>query len=794
MAAEKKLRLKKLADRSSLSICCELFEKLQDGLIACSPDRKIIFLNSYAKKITGLKNSDEKKQVLIDEILSEENSGIIESIFSKILNGSKNEIVIQNKQNANENLIKWLTFKFSLLKIDDAANYVIISLKDITEYRNIETRLSEDESRYKMLANLSTEGIIIHDKGVVVDANESILKLFNTSLSQLKNQNIIELFAATEKDKELLYKNISNKYEKSYEVNAKLQNGTIKTLEITAKNFLYKGKDLRVAVIRNISERKKEEKINNALYKISEAVHDSNNLNELYELIHKILGELIPVENFYIAEYDELTDTISFPFFVDEIDQPPAPQKKAKGLTEYVLNTGKPLLAPPEIFNELEAKGEVVSVGEPSIDWLGVPLVVGSKTIGVLAIQSYNESIRFGKNELSILQFVSSQIANAIERKRAETQLKESEEQIRLLLDSTAEAIFATDVNGICFMANQACAKILGYSEAEFFIGKNMHYLIHHSYPDCSIYPIESCRILLTIKNDANLHNEDEVFWKSDGSKLQIEYWAHPILKNNKVIGAVVTFIDISERIKAQQKIHKYNEELKSLNASKDKFFSVVAHDLRSPFHGLLGLSEIMVDEFDSLDKPDIKSFMINIHKTIKNVYKLIENLLEWSRLQSGKMSFSPAKLNFSQLVENVQQVLVGVSSLKGITILNNVKKNIFVSADEKMITSVLQNLITNSIKFSNPNSEIEVTAELSEQFIKVSIRDNGIGMDEDMISKLFTLDNSITTPGTAQEKGTGLGLILCHEMIEKHNGKIWAESKKGFGTTFHFTLPLFLE
>ena len=120
MAAEKKLRLKKLADRSSLSICCELFEKLQDGLIACSPDRKIIFLNSYAKKITGLKNSDEKKQVLIDEILSEENSGIIESIFSKILNGSKNEIVIQNKQNANENLIKWLTFKFSLLKTSAA--------------------------------------------------------------------------------------------------------------------------------------------------------------------------------------------------------------------------------------------------------------------------------------------------------------------------------------------------------------------------------------------------------------------------------------------------------------------------------------------------------------------------------------------------------------------------------------------------------------------------------------------------------------------------------------------------
>lgn len=794
MAVEKKLRSKKINDRFLPSTYCELFEKLQDGLIACSPDRRIVFLNSIAKKMTGLKNSDENKQVLMDEILSEENCENIESIFSKILNGSKNEIVIQNKQIANENLTKWLTLKFSLLKIDEAAIYVIISLKDITEFRNIEDRLREDESRYKMLANLSTEGIIIHDKGAVVDANESILKLFNTSLSQLKNQNIIELFAATEKDKELLYKNILNKYEKSYEVNAKLPNGTIKTLEITAKNFLYKGKDLRVAVIRNISDKKKEEKINNALYRISEAVHNSNNLNELYELIHKILGELIPVENFYIAIYDEQTDTISFPFFVDEVDQAPSPQKPGNGLTEYVLRKGKPLLAPPEVFSNLEKRGDVKSVGEPSIDWLGVPLIVGLKTIGVLAIQSYKESVRFGKEELSILQFVSNQIANAIERKKTETQLKESEEQIRLLLDSTAEAIFATDVNGVCFMANQACAKILGYDGIDSFIKKNMHNLIHHSHRDGSSYPIESCEILVAVKTNSKLHRDEDIFWKSDGTPLEVEYWSHPIHKTDKIIGAVVTFIDITDRIKAQQKIHQYNEELKSLNASKDKFFSVVAHDLRSPFHGLLGLSEIMVDEFDSLVKSDIKNYMINIHKTIKNVYKLIENLLEWSRLQSGKMSFSPAKLNFCQILENVQQVLMGVSSLKGIKILNHVQKNIFVSADEKMITSVLQNLITNSIKFSNPKSEIEVTAELSEDYLKVSIRDNGIGMDEEMISKLFTLDQSVTTTGTAQEKGTGLGLILCHEMIEKHDGKIWAESKKGYGTTFHFTLPLFSE
>jgi len=217
----------------------------------------------------------------------------------------------------------------------------------------------------------------------------------------------------------------------------------------------------------------------------------------------------------------------------------------------------------------------------------------------------------------------------------------------------------------------------------------------------------------------------------------------------------------------------------------------VVAHDLRSPFHGLLGLSEIIVDEFDYLEKPDLKEYISNIHKTIKNVYRLIENLLEWSRLQSGKMNFTPSKLNLHGIVESVQQVLIGVSSLKDIIITNSISMEMFVNADEKMLTSVIQNLITNSIKFSNPNSEIKVSAVSDKHKVTVTIRDNGVGMDQDTLSKIFSLDHSITTPGTAQEKGTGLGLVLCREMIEKHGGKIWVESKKGVGTDFHFTLPL---
>ncbi|MBK7381303.1 MAG: PAS domain S-box protein [Ignavibacteriales bacterium] len=791
MKAKRTSKTKPLIDTKLPKIYTEIFDKLNENILVCSTDRKIVFINNSAKKIIPISNFSKTQTILLDEFLSEDNLENIESIFDKIVNKSKGEILIDNKIKANKSLFEWTSLKFSRLEIEPGVLFVIISINDISEIKKLEFQIRDDEQRYKMMANLTTEGILIHNNGIVLDANQSLLRLLNTTIQEVKNKNIIELFSASEKDKQTIYNNISNKLENSYQVAAKLANKTIINLEIQPKNLFFKGENLRVALVRNISEKKKEEKKNFALYKISEAVHDSSNLNELYSIIHKILSELIPVENFYIAIYDDVADRISFPFFVDKVDKAPLTQKPGKGLTEYVIRTGEPLLAPPDVFEGLEQSGEVESIGEPSIDWLGVPLKVGLKTIGVLAIQSYEERVRFGMEELNILQFVSTQIANAIERKRNETKLIESEEQIRLLLDSTAEAIYATDVNGICFMANQACAKILGYDSIDSFIKKNMHNLIHHSHRDGSSYPIESCEILLAVKTNSKLHRDEDVFWKSDGTPLEVEFWSHPIHKADKIIGAVVTFIDITDRIKAQQKIHEYNEELKNLNASKDKFFSVVAHDLRSPFHGLLGLSEIIVDEFDFLEKPDLKEYMTNIHKTIKNVYRLIENLLEWSRLQSGKMTFSPAKLNLYKSIETVQQVLIGVSSLKGITIINNTSKDSFVYADEKMLTSVLQNLITNSIKFSNPNSEIKISAASDKEIVTVSVSDKGIGMDEDTLSKIFSLDHSITTPGTAQEKGTGLGLVLCHEMIEKHSGKIWAASKKGIGTDFHFTLPL---
>jgi two-component system cell cycle sensor histidine kinase/response regulator CckA len=223
----------------------------------------------------------------------------------------------------------------------------------------------------------------------------------------------------------------------------------------------------------DITERRRAEAIQRATQRISDAALAASSLQELFAAIHGIVGELMPARNLYIALYDESSDTISFPYLVDEYDQAPPPKKPGRGLTEYVLRTGEPLLGTPEVFDELVRRGEVELIGTPSVDWLGVPLVAEGKTIGVLVVQTYAEGLRYGDTELNILRFVSTQIALAIARRRAVEALRESEERLRALESATTEAVALHDAGRI-LEVNDAFVRMFGYSHPSEVIGRSV--------------------------------------------------------------------------------------------------------------------------------------------------------------------------------------------------------------------------------------------------------------------------------------------------------------------------------
>jgi signal transduction histidine kinase len=248
---------------------------------------------------------------------------------------------------------------------------------------------------------------------------------------------------------------------------------------------------------------------------------------------------------------------------------------------------------------------------------------------------------------------------------------------------------------------------------------------------------------------------------------------------------------DITKRKEKEIRLLEHSEELQAAKDSKDKFFSIIAHDLRSPFQALLSISELLFTEAESLAPSDIKQMSHGLNTALQKQYGLLNDLLDWSRLQSDSFSLVKETAILSELVAEVIGPLTIAASGKEIKIINNIPDDLTVNADLNMLKLVIRNLVGNSIKFTNPGGAVSISAEKSNEEIIVSVCDNGIGISPEDLPKLFSAGMHFSTAGTMNEAGSGLGLVLCGEIIEKHGGKIFAESKAGMGSKFSFTLPL---
>ena len=233
----------------------------------------------------------------------------------------------------------------------------------------------------------------------------------------------------------------------------------------------------------------------------------------------------------------------------------------------------------------------------------------------------------------------------------------------------------------------------------------------------------------------------------------------------------------------------KTNRELSELNAMKDKFFSIISHDLKSPLSSLYLMIEMLVENYNDFSGDELEETLELLKASSRNTSSLLENLLTWSRTQMNKVDFNPELISMHNLAESTINALQSSAYIKHIKIDNNIPENLKVSCDYPMISTVIRNITNNSIKFTPEGGKIIVSAADEKDYLRISIEDNGVGMNEDAKNNLFLLDKASSTPGTNNEKGTGLGLIIVKEFIEKHEGKIWAESEKGIGTTFHFTI-----
>lgn len=639
----------------------EIFNNTEIFICLCDLEGKIIVSNSSFDELFGL-HQDILGEINLKNLFNDQRiTKFFEEVEKNPEKSPKTDLSLKFELG---NQSKWLNIFLNVIKYKNTVIGILFSMTDISKEVELQSKNEFKKLLLQNLMNSFPESIYFKDEfSRFIRVNKATLDKFNLkSFDEIIGKTDFELFEnehasqAREDEIKLL------KGETDFIRNIEKETFRDKKVKwVLTTKIPLKDNDGKifgtVGISRDITEIRKNELILEALFKISSAVTRVENLQQLFCEIHEIIKSLMKAENFFIALVDEKNNKISFPYFVDKYDTQPQPRNLKRGLTEYILRIKEPMLIDRKKDLELRLKGETELIGEPSAIWLGVPLKINDKVIGVLVIQDYEDENTYGIEERDILTYVSEQIALAI------------------------------------------------------------------------------------------------------------------------------------NKLSDEQKLKAYSNELKELVATKDKLFSIISHDLKSPIQGILGLSELLIEDAEILSSEEMKEDLIEINKSVKILYKLIENLLDWSRFQTGRMQLTPITLNAFILVDNVINPLLQTAKLKHITIKNNVNPSHFIVGDENLLRSLFHNLISNSIKFTCENGKININSESDGNKIIFEVEDNGTGISPENIEKIFKFDSSLTTMGTNNEMGTGLGLVLCKEIVNAHKGNIKLESELGKGTKISFDL-----
>ena len=535
---------------------------------------------------------------------------------------------------------------------------------------------------------------------------------------------------------------------------------------------------------RDITDRKWAETVQSATYRISEAASTVRNLDELYRSIHAIVSELIPARNFYVALYDPAERLITFPYFVDEYDTQYPPKRSGKGLTEYVLRTGRPLLATPDVYADLERRGEVELIGAPSLDWMGVPLRVGDETIGVLVVQTYSEGVRYGEAELSILQFVSDQVARAIERQRAAARLAEVATRYQRLFDANPEAMWVYDEETQRILAvNDAAVTRYGYSEAEF---------LEMTIED--LRPPEDVPALRQLIAEGVNRFGYSGHWrhkKREGAVIEVEITSHELSFAGRPARLVLAR-DVTETRRLEEQLRQA-QKMEAVG----RLAGGIAHDFNNLLTAILGTTQLLLRDIEpgATMRDDVEE----IRKAALRAADLTRQLLAYSRRQV----LAPKVLDLNTVVSNLDTMLRRLIGEDVQLVTELAPRLPTIQADPSQLDQVILNLIVNSrdamphggrltirtaeTRFTGAETAAPAPAPAPGAYALLEVIDTGTGMTADVKAHLF--EPFFTTKEVG--KGTGLGLATVYGVVKQSGGYIWVESELDRGTTVRIAFPV---
>jgi PAS domain S-box-containing protein len=377
---------------------------------------------------------------------------------------------------------------------------------------------------------------------------------------------------------------------------------------------------------------------------------------------------------------------------------------------------------------------------------------------------------------------------------KSELALRESSEMVRLLLDSTAEAIYGIDMGGNCTLCNRACVKMLGYREAADLLGKNMHDVMHYMREDRTPYPVEDCHIYRAFRQGKGSHVDDEVVWRSDGTNFPTEYWSYPIFRDEQVIGAVVTFIDITERRQAEVALRAATAIAEDSNRAKSEFLANMSHELRTPLNGVLGMTDLLLETGPT---PEQLEYLETAQQSANSLLTLVNDILDFSKIEAGKMDLEASDFNLRDRLETDLEMLSVRADEKGLELVCDIAPEVpeVMRGDSNRLRQVVTNLVGNAIKFTEIGEvvlKVQVEAdEATGRILHFIVSDTGVGIPADKQQVIFAPFSQADNSTTRKYGGSGLGLTISLHLVEKMGGKLWVDSEVGRGTHVHFTTRL---
>lgn len=531
-------------------------------------------------------------------------------------------------------------------------------------------------------------------------------------------------------------------------------------------------------VMVDITWRKRAEQVQQAIYRISHAVVATANLEELFRSIHNVLGELMPVMNIYIALYDPVNDMLSFPYYVDQYDVPPPPAKPAHGLTEYVLRTKAPLWATEEVFEDLIKRGEVETVGTASVDWIGVPLLVSERVIGVMVTQSYTPGEVYSQEHFDLMKFISTQVALAIEHKLDQQRITDALEYNKTLINSSSMGITTYDVSGKCILANETMARILGIPFEQ---------LMEQNYNDIYEWKVNGLlgSAVEAVASGSETRREVHTT-NAAGEDLWLDCRFTPFYSNGEP-HLLFSVDDITLSKQAEVSLQVYAAKLEQSNRDLQEFAYIASHDLQEPLRKVMAFGDRLANKYGNAIDETGQDYLKRMLDASQRMQILINDLLTFSRVTTRAQPFT--KVNLDELIQDVVSDLENqLERTQGKVQFSRLPT---VEADPTQMHQLLQNLITNALKFHKPDTAplVQVSAAKTGKVCRLSIQDNGIGFDEQYLDRIFKPFQRLHS--RQEYEGSGMGLAICRRIVERHGGEITAQSKLGEGATFIVTLPL---